>query len=303
MSTSTIEPVERVATALLEPLYEEQARRRGQRFSVRSGVPGIITLGEVIMPDVGGATMNQLAEAHRNPSHPFNELVEVECSQRCGTKLRCFRLTASLTACDPCIAKAKKADALEKAKAYWEDMCPPAFRETDKTHAGFPSAIYASLKDYTGGESLLLFGPSGRCKSRVGMLLIKRCLVRFNQHVGVLWPEQLKAVKKSFDALELIQKWGRYDLLLMDDALLTGAQDERVTDFLKDLLDYRMRYKRHQIITSQIGGTEYEAQANKFENITDADRKRVVALLRRVRETCRVVSFAEAAPTQGEQAF
>jgi hypothetical protein len=256
-----------------------------------------------VAPLLGGISIAGLATL-RDPAHEAMARVTVPCAQGCGAEIEAPRFFATLTACDACVAKARKAELLDRAKTYWEALCPPSLRETDKTHAAFPAAIYDTLRDYNGGESLLLFGPSGRCKTRVGVLLIKRCLVRYSAHVGILWPEQLKAAKNAMNRLELIERWGRYDLLLMDDSFLTGAQDEKLGDFLKDLLDYRMRYKRHQIITSQIGGEEYKEQADKFDNVTAADLKRVEALLRRVRETCRVVSFASAKPTTTEeQAF
>lgn len=306
MSTQ-VEPVERIMTALLEPLYEEQARRRGQKFSRRSGVPGIYPLGEMEMSsELGTLTMAELAEAHNNPSHPFNEIVDAECSKKCGAKFKCMRLFAAMNmvACDDCREKWFKAQRMETAKTYWEAICPPSFRETDKAHAGFPKAQYEATGTFSGTESLLLYGPSRVGKTRLAMLLLKRCLVKFNLHVGVMWPEQLKAVKKSFDTLEQIQKWGRYDVLLMDDALLTGAADDRIVDFLKDLLDYRMRYKRHQIITSQVGAADYKEQSEKWgDKITKADEKRIDALLGRVRETCKVVSFAETKPKKDEIDF
>lgn len=142
-------------------------------------------------------------------------------------------------------------------------------------------------------------------KSRLGMILIKRCLVRYNMHVGVLWPEELSAVKgaRGRETLDMIAKWGRYDVLLMDDSILAGAQDGRVTDFLKQLLDYRMRHKRHQIVTSQIGSAEYMDQADKFKEATRADKQLIEALLRRVREACKVISFADSNPQPGQVDF
>ena len=145
--------------------------------------------------------------------------------------------------------------------------------------------------------------PSRTGKTRLGVWLLKRCLVRNTAHVGILWPEQLKHVKYAHDRLELVEKWGRYDVLLMDDALLTGAQDERITDWLKDLIDYRIRFKRPIVITSQVGSEDYKEQMDKFDNATKADKARVEALLRRVKEICRVVSFAPVAVTAGEEAF
>jgi DNA replication protein DnaC len=249
-----------------------------------------------------GVSLAHLAWLHHHREDSLMQEVEVECSQGCGTRIRCIKAFAALTACDECRKKADEQDALDRAKKHWEHICPPAFRDTLKTHPDFPVAQYNELKDWTGEQSLFFYGDSRAGKTRLAMLLLKRALLR-GHYVGVLWPEKLKAVKWSRETLELLEHYGRYDVLLMDDALLTGAQDERITDFLKDLIDYLMRFKRRFIITSQIGGDEYEAQADKFDNLTDADKKRIKALLERLREECRVVSFVKPVAVGTDQHF
>lgn len=260
---------------------------------------------------LGGVTvaeLGQLWDATTNQpkaDHAFNEVIDFECSQGCGTQLRGSRYFAPITACDECRSKAERADKMDKAKAYWEALCPPSFRDTDKAHPDFPKSQYAATKDYLGTESLLLYGESRTGKSRLAMLLLKRALVKGNLHVGVMWPEQLKAMRKSFQPLEDVQRWGRYDLLLMDDSLITAAGDAKLTEIFKDLLDYRMRYKRHNIITSQIGSGDYKEQSNKFAEATGADKKLIEALCARVSETCKVVPFVkvEAKVDEMQEAF
>lgn len=255
-----------------------------------------------VEPLMGGVSIIGLAQLV-NPDHPANEMVDTECSQRCGRRFMCRKFFAPLTACDECRAKHAKDDALERAKVYWESICPAAFRDTDKNHKDFPKSQYEATRDYKGKESLLLFGESRKGKTRLGMLLLKRCLVRYGLHVNVLWPERLKSVRSTRDVLEMVERWGRYDVLLMDDSLLSGATDERVTDFLRDLIDYRMRFNRHHIMTSQIGSDDYLQHSDKFKNSTKADSERIKALLNRVRETSRVVSFAETKPKENESNF
>jgi len=255
-----------------------------------------------VEPLMGGVSIIGLAQLV-NPDHPANEMVDTECSQRCGRRFMCRKFFAPLTACDECRAKHAKDDALERAKVYWESICPAAFRDTDKNHKDFPKAQYEATREYKGKESLLLFGPSRSGKTRLAMVLLKRCLVRYGLHVGVLWPERLKSVKGMRDTLEFVEKWAKYDVLLLDDALLSGAHDERVTDCLKDTLDTRMRHNRHHIITSQIGSEDYEEAGNKFGNATKADSERIKALLARVRETSRVVPFVPVEPKGNEQSF
>lgn len=256
-----------------------------------------------VQPLLGGISLISLGELRSVPDHPAMNRVCFRCSQGCGAWIEGSYFFSSITACDECRAKAHKAEQLERAKTYWEAVCPPAFRETDKTHAGFPRAQYDELKEWLGGESLFFFGPSGKGKSRLAMLLLKRCLVRLSTHVGVMWPEQLKSVRNTREVLEWIGRWGKYELLLMDDALLAAASNGQCAEAFKDLLDYRLRFKRHNIVTSQIGEGDTAEQMAKFGKDTKADRELVTALWRRLRETCRVVSFADAKPAKGESQF
>jgi DNA replication protein DnaC len=249
-----------------------------------------------------GVSVSTLASLRHSPESEAMQVIEHPCSRGCGTMLQTARFFAPLTCCEECKAKADKADKIEKARTYWEAICPKSFRETDKTHADFPKAQYTSTRGWQGGESLFFYGPSGKGKTRLAMWLLKRCLVKHNSHVSILWSYDLKAVKNERDMKAWVQKWGKYDVLLMDDPL-QGAADGRVTDALKDLLAYRMDWKRPNIVTSQVGGADAEEQLAKFGKETKADKELLAALLRRLRETCRVVSFAEAKPQDGERPF
>ena len=268
-------------------------------------------------PNLHNLTISKLAHLHNHPSHDLMKMVEVECHGRpnkddrlkripCAHKSRfmVMDLFAETTACDHCRNAAIHEDNIDKAKTYWESICPQSYRDTDKAHPGFPVAIYKTLSDYKGNESLFLYGPSRSGKSRSAVLLLKRCLLA-NKHVGCLWPEELKHAAHSYnDRLKYLREYARYDLLLLDDALLTGAQDEKIASFLKDLIDLLMRNKNHFIITSQIGGTDYKEQANKSDKTTKVDHDRIDALLGRIREVCRVVPFTQAATTTpAEQTF
>lgn len=242
---------------------------------------------------VAGLAALYIPPANRGTQAPHEamRLVDFQCSQGCGTILNGPRFFSSITACDSCRAKALKEDAISKARVYWEAICPPAFRETKLEHAGFPRPQYDATRQWYGDESLFLYGPTGSGKTRLAMWLLKRALVERNKHVGVLWPYMLKAVKSERETIQWVQRWGKYDVLLLDDPL-QGAADGRVTEALKDLLAYRQDHKRPNVITSQIGGDDYADQAAKFGKETKADKEVIEALLRRLRETCRVIGFA-----------
>lgn len=264
----------------------------------------VLHIAQCSLPDSLGALMlGELAMLRANPANELNEIVEADCSRGCGAKVTASRFFVPLTACDECRKKADEEERLEKTKAYWESICPEAYRKTDRQHPDFPKAQYEATKAYTGAESLLFFGPSRSGKTRLAMFLLKRCLAKFNRHVGAMWEEDLETVKTFQDRKQLILRWGRFDLLLLDDALLSGARDERTTSFLKQLLDYRGRHERPSIITSQVGSEAYMEAAKRDGLIRKQDEARVEALLKRIRENFQLVSFDQAKPQTGEEAF
>lgn len=276
---------------------------------------GVLHISAPRLPEVGDLTMAQLGSIAADPAHPMRQLVDAECAGRpdprnpgerirCpqGARFKCMAYFSEVSACDECRAEYLKLIQEEAQRNHWEANCPEDFRDTSTKHPSFPRDIHKSLADWLAGESLFLYGPSGAGKTRVAILLLKRALLN-GYTIGFLWPEEMKDAAKSLDRLKRIHWFGRHDVLLMDDALLTGAQDEKIADFMKDLIDYMMRHKRVFIVTSQIGGDDYMEQANKFGNLTKTDKERIEALLRRLRDKCRVVPFAKPEPAAGEVAF
>lgn len=242
--------------------------------------------------DFHGFSIAEIATLPEKHPHLVQE-IGVRC-QHCNTNWYMSTVfMAPFTGCDDCREKAIEEDMLQKCRKYWEEICPRELRETSIKHEDFPLGVYRQHKGYDGNKSLFLYGPSGEGKTRTGAMLIKRALLK-GKTVQFLWPEELKSFAKSqHDRLRYIHQYGSYDVLMMDDALLTGAQDERIADFLKDLIDFMQRHQKHMIITSQIGGDDYMEQANKFDNLTKTDLERIQALLRRIRERFEVIPFVE----------
>ena len=252
-------------------------------------------------PELGDMSIADLAHLHRNPDHWLLELVDTECSQGCGAKFQAARWVASRTACDECIEKAADLAAKGRVKKHWEKICPKGFRDTDKKHAGFPKLQLDQLNGWTGTESLFLYGPTGMGKTRLAMLMIRRAMMK-NHWVGVLWPEKLRSLTQGFDN-STFDHFAAYDVLLMDDPLLTACRESKLVDAVKMLVDVRMREKRATIFTSQIGTEEEVTDGKEFGEAKGADKERIKAVLRRIKETCRVISFAKATPADGEAAF
>lgn len=250
--------------------------------------PGEIVLGQPF----GDVTVGQLAYLHNHPEHALSQEVETECSQGCGTRLTVKAFFANVTGCEACRHKAEEAARIERARSYWESICPPSIRETKTDHPDFPRAQWEMTRDWKGATSLLFLGPTRLGKTRLAFTLLKRVMIHHNMHVGVMWDEDLAATKTAFlDRVELIKKWGRYDVLLIDDGLIAGARDEKITSFLKSLLDYILRFNRRVIVTSQLTAADYVAELKKYDDrggakATEADSARVGAVLSRIKEMC-----------------
>jgi hypothetical protein len=242
-------------------------------------------------------TLSDLATVARDPEHPYRETISGNCSV-CNCQLQVMRLFQSLTACDDCRGKVIEDDRIESCRGFWEKICPDELRDTKLDHPGFPIAIYREIKTYKGDHSLFMLGPTGKCKSRMAALALKFALLA-GKTVGFIWPEELKDAAKSHDRLKLLKSFGNPDVLVMDDSLLSGAQDGKTADFLRDLLDYRMRHQRHFIITSQVGEQDYTEQGDKYGNLTSSEKEQITAIFRRIREKCKLIPFATPVPAAG----
>lgn len=269
--------------------------------------------------ELGGMNMRQLAQLGAEPNHPLNQMVEVECGkpiyretkhgyertgQFCTERFTCTRFAAPLTACDACRAAWEEREHMDAARAYWNKICRPDYRDTDRTHAGFAKSQYSAVGKWAGETSLFFYGPKRTGKTRLAMMLAKRALVRGNS-VGVLYPDVLDRINPQSFTENPVEVWGRFDVIVLDDPLIT-AKTAKLASFLKHLVGYIMEHKRRFIITSQVGGDDYIDHIKKGGEASRVDTDTAEALIGRIREACpagQQISFAEAKPQDGEQAF
>lgn len=277
------EPLERSIARLADAiglLHPDRRHRVEEIDGVRLTIPG--------WPEMNA---HVLAEFVKLPA--CNEVILAKCNH-CDAQVETRRMVAPFVACDPCIERIISGEKLAANRDIWERICPERFRQTDVNHPDFPKAVYEDLKKTAGTkQSLFLFGPTGSSKTRVGMLMLKRALLR-DQRVGVLWPEKLHLLTKGYDNA-LFDRYAEYDALLMDDTLLTACRESKLLDTVKLLLDVRMRHERVTIFTSQIGTEDEIAGGKEFGEAKPADLERIAAIIRRLRESCVVVSFAPVA--------
>lgn len=320
MSTAVLEAPQIPATVLL--------REVDSPFDRNVYVPG--ASGERIwhlstgakLDELGSLNLRQLAWIGTQPDHPLLEQIEVTCDkpifkatkgegyertgERCTATFTCARMFAPITACDDCRFAWEERERMGKCRAYWQKICRPSYRDTDKTHAGFAKAQYASLAKWVGDTSLFFYGPKRSGKTRVAMLMAKRALLR-GKTVGVLYPDVLDRINPQSFTDNPVEVWGRFDVLVIDDALIT-AKTAKLASFLKHLIGYIMEHNRRFIITSQVGGDDYVEHIKKGGEASRVDTDTAEALMGRIREECPMgtgqqVSFAETKPAGQEEAF
>lgn len=262
-----------------------------------------IPIAQAVLPALlGNNTIGELAAVARDPNHPKRQIVECQCSE-CGAPLQAMAFFSQVTACDDCRTKYEREEKLNSFRDYWESICPPSLRATDRTHRDFPKAQFDLLKDWNfSKQSLFFFGPTDKGKTRLAVVLLRRALLR-DKKPGILWPEDFKALKFSREPDKAVKKWGSYDVLLLDDALMAAAGNEMLCDILKDIIDYRQRYERPTIITSQIDGTDMKESTEKYKNSTSTETERIEAIMRRIRKSFQIVAFAGATPNQPASLF
>lgn len=282
-----------------------------ERIADTSAVSHIsqIQLGERF----GKTLMGELGYFARHPEHKQMQMVEVEChgypDGRGGripcagkTRFSCMAYFSEVTACDECRTKFLENEAMRGYRKYWESLCPEGFRDTKPEHPDFPKAQLLQLKEWKGEKSLFFLGDSRTGKSRLAMLMLKRCLL-LGKYVGVIWPEKLKSTSFAKDTFEMIERLSKYDVLLLDDALLAAANSDKIVSMLKDLADVMIRNKKIWIITSQLNGGDVEEQSKKKGETTRADKASIEALLNRLREESQVISFVKPLVTADTEQF
>ena len=191
------------------------------------------------------------------------------------------------TVCDSCATEWQNKRDLETMKDHWKKICPADFRDTKTDHPEFNLDAYRRVAALPFETSFILLGSTGSCKTRIACHRAKMALLA-GRSVRIAFPEDLKDMPKFLSRKEHIAELSKPDLLVMDDAFIAGASKEQVSDFLKDLIDKRIRDKKATIITSQVNSEEYKKDSDKFHNASDVDGKRLDAIARRVKEryTC-----------------
>lgn len=183
-------------------------------------------------------------------------------------------------------AKAEEeADARRLAKARWNEMCPPIYRETDSVRLD-QEKLKQVLEWKFNKNGILMLGPTRKGKTRIATLLLERLVVEerrdviafygqkfahqcaraFGEHQGEAWSERVsKAGVVFFDDL------GKEKLT------------ERVESELFGIIETRTSYNRPVIITTNFDGRTLAMKMSP---------DRGAPLVERLREFCNVIDFS-----------
>lgn len=195
------------------------------------------------------------------------------------------------TPCDPCVANRKNEINMELASKHWKNVCPKKYQRTDIDHEKFNVNAYNRARkisiDSGYKESIMLYGDTGSCKSRIACLMAYLALIN-GRKIGLFFPDDLKDRPRFQSRKEILVNLTAPDFIVLDDLFIAGAAKEDTADFIKDLLDRRYRNEKATVITSQSTAEDFAADANKFGTMSTTEYQRIKAIIRRVREdyTC-----------------
>ena len=201
-----------------------------------------------------------------------------------------------VVACDECGDKWEYDRKLVALRDFWEGgngkkaFCPKLYRETDINHEDFIK-VWPAVRQYADPrENLIFCGQSGTCKTRAMMQRLKLCWWK-GLTVDVLWAHELDKAIEDRKTSQLRDMLMVPKVLGIDDFLTSGSSLERVTNFLKGIIDARLIDRKTTLITTNLTARDITSDAEKFGNATKADQQRVSAIIRRLRGEFKMVDF------------
>lgn len=220
-------------------------------------------------------------------------MVKKEC-WRCGNTFQTAAGPMAMYAktCQTCIDleseqayEKKKQDEIAYRQIQWHKFCPPDYLICDRSKLPTPEKLDEVLTWEFGPKGMVLFGDTGRGKTRCAWQILRRELFSgrtiacMDSSAGLgyaaLYSESANMVKKWFDKIVSI------DLLLLDDVFKNKLTDS-FEGIIFTLVDQRIQHHRPTIITSNDTGATLAGRMTQ---------DRANPLLRRLREHCIQINF------------
>jgi DNA replication protein DnaC len=248
--------------------------------------------------------METITETETEQSSQPKTIKKVSKCRFCGCELeyspmvvggKTFDFAPSI--CAPCsvLLQARERDKAQAEKQrkkleHWKSICPTIYLETDE--ARLPKAQWDQARawDWRTGKSLLLHGVTGKSKTRIAWLALKRYFEHddSSEETSIVALTAAEFSRQSSDnaANGKSQSWAdnliAVGCLFIDD-LGKGRMTDRNESDLFDILDRRFAFKRPNIITTNTVGEELEKRL---------DPDRGAPFVRRLREFCDRISFS-----------
>jgi DNA replication protein DnaC len=169
----------------------------------------------------------------------------------------------------------------------WEELCPPAYRNTLSDKIPNLSKFEEVQKWKYGPTGLLIVGPTRRGKTRAAWKLLER--LHFNERRSIIAfnPMDLKlAVAKAWRDPEEAECWikriRRVEVLFLDD-LDTVKCTEAIEETIYDVFEFRPTHDKPVIATVNRTARELAARMNT--------NGRGAKIVERMREFCQVINF------------
>jgi DNA replication protein DnaC len=187
-------------------------------------------------------------------------------------------------------------ETLEKCKLHlketerrraWEELCPPAYRNSLSDKIPNLSQFEEVQKWKYGPTGLLIVGPTRRGKTRAAWKRLERLHFDERRRIIAFNPMDLKlAVADKWrdpeEADDWVRRLRRVDVLFLDD-LDTIKFTEAVEETIYDLFETRPAHQKPIIATVNRTGSELAARMNAYG--------RGAKIVERMREFCHVINF------------
>lgn len=223
--------------------------------------------------------------------------VEMRNCERCGATFEPFVLDAGFAriligrycaTCEPIAARERQtAEDEERRRSreqLWPQLYPEAFTDTDRKRIPAQAAFDRVAKWQPSEKGMVLFGPTGRGKTRALWELARSLVVVHGKRVQFVKASVLsRSVIESWNTEACIRAAINADVLMIDDLGKEPPMDKSESALL-EIIDGRSTTRRPTFISTNYVG---QPLVERFR-----DKQTGEAIVRRIRDFCDPVSFA-----------
>ncbi len=222
------------------------------------------------------------------------EQIESTCRD-CGAPVTAVKWNGKILQplCEECHSKFGKTShqiAMDARESMWRDVCPSEFRFTDTEHKSWKENIEAISKVMAWefskeGRGLIIYGASGKCKTRSVWRLLKPLYIKGVQ-MTIITETQFsndcgaKFGQSGIEARNWIEELCKVPLLFLDD-IGKSSTTQRFSQEMFHVIDKRTSWRRPTIATLNGSGKELASK------LGDAGPQ----IVRRLRDYCDIVTF------------